>query len=129
MADSVLDGRNMIIAHGGHILLFAECIPCGTRQKDIYIYIHTYSTHRSRSRRPPHRRILPRPAPHHAAADDTSPTTPTPAPTSHHSVWLPIHRRIFPRRPHPSPLHPTLKARTNPPRAGRASPICQMHLY
>ena len=48
MADSVLDGRNMIIAHGGHFPLFAECIPCGTRQ-NIYIYIYipiVYSTHR-----------------------------------------------------------------------------------
>ena len=45
MADSVLDGRNMIIAHGGQVPLFAECIPCGTRQKDIYIPI-VYSTHR-----------------------------------------------------------------------------------
>jgi len=49
MADSVLDGRNMIIAHGGQVPLFAECIPCGTRQKEIYIYIYipiVYSTHR-----------------------------------------------------------------------------------
>ena len=42
MADSVLDGRNMIIAHGGQVPLFAECIPCGTRQKEIYIYIYIY---------------------------------------------------------------------------------------